>query len=786
MRLDTLRNKAERVGHFRKIVDANPRLCKVLAPKLTKYIPRIPTPKQLAFLSLNHIIEGFYGGAASGGKAQPLSATLWTPWGPKKMGDVRVGDTLCSPAGGQTKVIQLHPQGSQDVYEVEFVDGAKVCVTKDHRWLARLARSRQHWKVWTTEQIKDTVESGRRVHVPLPKPVSFVGRQGGGCRYQLLDPYVLGVLLGDGTIKGTNRQVGFCSVDAELVQEVTKRTPGFSWLIHKGVSTCHGYVARQLIAPLKKLELYGHGAESKFIPKCYKFAPVDTRWQVLQGLMDTDGYVGDDGKIEFCSVSKTLAVDVQFLVESLGGVATLSSGIGSYRDSEGDKVICGTKYTLRIKMQRPHQLFLLSRKRNRALKKEYRFNARVIKSVTKVGREKCQCITVDHRSGLYLTDRFVVTHNSEALLMAALQYVDVPGYAALLLRRTFRELSLPSALMDRSRQWLAKTDAQWQPSKVTWQFPSGSSLTFGYLQHESDVYQYDSAEFQFIGFDELTQFSEQQYRFMFSRLRKKKDMPVPLRIRGASNPGGVGHLWVKERLIKGANAAKGRFFIPALKEDNPHVDQESYDRALDVLDEVTKRQRKYGDWDAEYQGTLFKRFWFSKFLDESPVDLFRCRFWDFAASQGKGDWTVGTKLGLDGDGRTVVEDVVRGQWGPHQVEKILKQTAELDGHDVMIRLEQEPGASGKTVVENYIRLLVGFDVKAVSATGPKAARWIPLAAQAEAGNVILLSRPWNSVWVDEMCGVPGTKHDDQADSAAGAFNELAKTPVSEYGIEFLR
>lgn len=375
---------------------------------------------------------------------------------------------------------------------------------------------------------------------------------------------------------------------------------------------------------------------------------------------------------------------------------------------------------------------------------------------------------------------------SDALLMAALQYVDVPDYSALLLRRTYRELSLPSALLDRARGWLYNTDAHWSPSKYTWTFPSGSHITFGYLQHEGDVYQYDSAEFQFIGFDELTQFSESQYRFMSSRLRKKKFMPVPLRIRSASNPGGVGHLWVKDRLIKGASTAKNRFFIPAVKEDNPHVDQESYDQALDMLDEITRRQRKYGDWDAEFAGSYFHREHLSKIVPVAPVDARRVRFWDLAASQGKGDWTVGAKVAEDDDGRVFIEDIIRGQWGPHAVEKIMKATAQLDGPEVAIGIEQEPGASGKTVIASYITLLGGYDVEGKAASGHKTTRWRPLVAQTEAGNVSIVSAPWNSELIDELCGVPNTLHDDQADAVSGAYNKLKSTVRAEYGISFLR
>jgi len=138
---------------------------------------------------------------------------------------------------------------------------------------------------------------------------------------------------------------------------------------------------------------------------------------------------------------------------------------------------------------------------------------------------------------------------SDALLMAALQYVDVENYAALLLRKSYSDLSLPAALIPRAAEWLTTTDAKWNGAEHVWRFPSGASLSFGYLDTEADKYRYQSAEYQFIGFDELTQFSESQYTYMFSRLRRLKGSNVPLRMRGASNPGGYGHEWVKQRFI---------------------------------------------------------------------------------------------------------------------------------------------------------------------------------------------------------------------------------------------
>lgn len=192
---------------------------------------------------------------------------------------------------------------------------------------------------------------------------------------------------------------------------------------------------------------------------------------------------------------------------------------------------------------------------------------------------------------------------SEALLMAALQYVDQPDYAALLLRRRLTDASLPGALLDRTHEWLFDSSAVWSESDRTYTFPSGAKLAFGYLDHEGDRFRYQSSEFQFIGFDELTQFAEREYAYLFSRLRKREGSQIPLRMRSASNPGGPGHDWVRRRfLVEGV--AAGRVFIPASVADNPHLDRQAYIESLQALDPKTRAQLLEGDWEAGDDGLL--------------------------------------------------------------------------------------------------------------------------------------------------------------------------------------
>ena len=364
-----------------------------------------------------------------------------------------------------------------------------------------------------------------------------------------------------------------------------------------------------------------------------------------------------------------------------------------------------------------------------------------------------------------------------ALLMGALQWVDVPGYAALLLRRTFPDLSKPGALMDRAREWLSPTDARWSERDHVWRFPSGATLTFGYVEHERDVEQYRSAEFQYVGFDELTQFSEAQYRFLFSRLRRLEGSVIPLRMRSASNPGGVGHEWVRQRfIIEGREA--GRLYVPARLADNPSLDAAEYGRSLAELDPVTRAQIRDGDWDARPAGTVLRREWF-RVTDAHPVGVRLVRAWDLAGTEmspgADPDWTAGGLVAFQ-DGAWWIVDMRRLRARPGGVEAAVRQAAELDGKRVAVRMEQEPGASGVATIDHYARrVLAGWDFRGVRATGSKLERARVLASAAEAGNVNLVRGAWVGAFLNEaeafgsMAG-----HDDQIDCVTMAMAELTR------------
>ena len=371
---------------------------------------------------------------------------------------------------------------------------------------------------------------------------------------------------------------------------------------------------------------------------------------------------------------------------------------------------------------------------------------------------------------------------SSALLMAALQYVDTPGYSAILFRRTFADLALPGALMDRFRDWVSgEPDIHWNSNSYVATFPSGARISFGYLNNKEDYLRYKGAEFQFIGMDEVTEIREGDYRYMFSRLRRPSSGPlsrVPLRMRAASNPAPN---WVRQRFIV-EGPEKGRVFVPSMLTDNPGVDAASYRQALSALSPVERQQLEFGDWWATTLGSMFDR---ESFVMLDPSDKPQLtsngravRFWDLAATEPSPsnpdpDWTVGTLMAFD-QGIAYVLDVKRARVKGEKVEQLIANAAQEDGYEVSIRMEQEPGSAGKALCDQFARYVVpGYDFQGIRATGDKVTRARPFAAAVANGNVRLFPAPWTTDWLDEVSSFPeAVMHDDQVDSAVGAFTFL--------------
>lgn len=216
--------------------------------------------------------------------------------------------------------------------------------------------------------------------------------------------------------------------------------------------------------------------------------------------------------------------------------------------------------------------------------------------------------------------------------------------------------------------------------------------------------------------------------------------------------------------------------LPAIDDQGGALWPERYDlRSLTAIRKVLGSR----NFEAQYQGRptpleggLFKRDWIH-YDSPLPANAVRCRYWDKAATHGDGDWTVGCLMSVQ-DGRYCIEDIVRLQGSPYEVQNTIRATAERDGRDVMIRMEQEPGSSGVDVIDHYSRqVLQGYNFRPDKVTGNKELRAGPMAAAMECGNLWFVRAPWNRELESELLEFPLGEHDDQVDACSGAFRILA-------------
>lgn len=382
---------------------------------------------------------------------------------------------------------------------------------------------------------------------------------------------------------------------------------------------------------------------------------------------------------------------------------------------------------------------------------------------------------------------------TSGILAAALQWCDSPGYHALLLRRNYKQLSMPGSWIPLSHEWLDHTDAHWHEGAKQWRFPSGATLTFGFVGlNRDDVRKYETAAFSFIGIDELTAWDEADYTFLFSRLRRRAEVRAPSRMRCASNPGGRGHEWVKRRFVDPVTRQTRAIFLPALLTDNPYLDQADYIQSLQELHPIHWRRLLYGDWEVSDPGEMFQpRIWLGEhdFLSESPARVAaRVRYWDLAASEPTAsnpdpDWTVGFRMSriADDDGRPlwVMEHVVRKRHASGSVEKLVANTARTDPPGTRQWMEQEPGASGKSLVDYYKRKVMPptIPLRALPARTSKGERARPWAGAMENGRIRCVRGQWNEALFDEQEAFSEDPshsglHDDQVDAGSGAFDRL--------------
>jgi len=371
------------------------------------------------------------------GKAQPLDAKILTPTGFTTMGNVKVGSTVMGSDGKGHKVTGVFPQGMMTVFRVTFTDGTSTECSDDHLWFTQTRNERRRGcmgSVKTLNNIRKTIkrpDGGNNNHaIPLPAPIEYEPIDDP----LLIRPYTLGVLLGDGCLaKGKNGGSAVISnPEPDIFQRVQSELPitdkmtfgGDQISIH--ISRMHrDGTASGTMEALRFYGLAGKQSYGKFIPDVYMRSSVEDRRMLLAGLLDTDGHVNACGRsIEYSTSSPQLAEQVVDLVRGLGMRASVSSRMPTYI-YKGQRLT--GKQSFRVRIFSGNKNPTLSEKNaHRWEKSDARATHKAVVSVERIGRKICQCIRVDARDSLYITDDFIVTHNT-ALAINIAQNIALHG-----------------------------------------------------------------------------------------------------------------------------------------------------------------------------------------------------------------------------------------------------------------------------------------------------------------------------------------------------------------------
>jgi len=376
--------------------------------------------------------EAVITGSLGGGKRVSIeNCYVFTPEGTVKVKNVKIGDVLCNPDGGICKVTALSEITEEEEIIFEFMNGTEIASCKEHLWYGATRFDHtnpcEKWDykncIWTSQEIYDyTIENmkksskqrgKRQFKIPITEPVYF--KDIGG---RIIDPYLLGYLLGNGTLGGANDVVK-ATVNEKDVEFLNEYFLGETSIIDVGEKKCKdisfvGGTRLRHIKNLKELGLWGKGCNEKFVPENYKYAPVEDRFLILQGLLDSDGGVEKgSGRIRFWTVNERLAKDVEWIAQSLGCLTSLV--LRPARDKiEKDGTIykCQPCWQLGIRSRDNSKLFKLSRKKDLCNCRKSNDVYHTIIGVRKGKKVPMRCITVDNPNGLYLINNFIVTHNS--------------------------------------------------------------------------------------------------------------------------------------------------------------------------------------------------------------------------------------------------------------------------------------------------------------------------------------------------------------------------------------
>lgn len=410
-------------------------------------------------------------GPAGTSKAQPLDSKILTPNGWISMGNLKENDEVISVDGTAVKVLSIHPQGEKDIYKVTFSDGSSTECCDDHLWSVktevhrnyRIKRNGKKTKanhdgiVLPLKEIRNNLigRGGRKnFSIPIAKPVEFKKKE------YLIHPYLMGVLLGDG---GLRTAVMISSGDDEIINKIKSILPKKHNIKHvdKYDYRIIGESKINLILnKIKEYDLFGKYSDEKFIPKEYLYSDIEDRINLLRGLMDTDGHISGKGySCVFTTTSELLKNDFTELVNSLGGIVKTKKH-KNYFTHKNEKKQGLDSYCCHISLPNEINPFFIKRKNSLVKPKTKYKPVRYITNVELIGKKECQCILIDHPKHLYVTDNYIVTHNTILSMYCGLTLLNKRRVSDLVLVRSAVESSdsklgfLPGDIMEKFNVYL--------------------------------------------------------------------------------------------------------------------------------------------------------------------------------------------------------------------------------------------------------------------------------------------------------------------------------------------
>lgn len=403
-----------------------------------------------------------------------------------------------------------------------------------------------------------------------------------------------------------------------------------------------------------------------------------------------------------------------------------------------------------------------------------------------------------------------------ALLLEPLRHINNPLFGAVIFRRNSTQVRSQGGLWDESMRMYLPCRAHPREAYLDWTFSSGMKVKFCHLELERSVLDHQGAQYPLIGFDELTHFTQNQFFYLLSRNRSMSGVPGYIRAtcnpdcdsfvrdlidwwiddNGDPIPERSGKLrwfirqddnlyWADSRqaLIDQFGPdelPKSLTFIPSKLQDNQILMQSdpSYLANLKALSRVERMRLLGGNWNVRAAaGTLFRTEWFP-IVNEVPGGWISImRFWDRGATKPHEgnkdpDWTRGLKLYKYRNGTYCVGDLKSMRDTPAKVTEMIRAVASMDGQTCRIMSQQDPGSAGVMEAEHFVRMLSGYDCRIMVTSKDKVTRSLPVSAQAEVGNILVLRAPWNKEFFAELENFPTANHDDIVDTLSGSFNEM--------------